>query len=116
MTAIRTVADYIAESDRLNGLLDDALAFGKRMVREYAEAEAAYREAKSYAWVQSDGDLLAKQREAWVDAATAQKRKARDIAEGMKQMALEAIRSRRAQISALQTLANVEKAEMELAR
>jgi hypothetical protein len=50
------------------------------------------------------------------DSAAVHLRKARDIAEGMKMAALEAVRSRRAQLSAVQSIANAVKAETEFAR
>lgn len=104
------LADYVAEGQRLSKLLDDALAFGKRQVREFADHEQAYRKVKAQAWLTApEGPAPAKA--AWVDGQTAEQRHARDIAEGMKQMSMEAIRSRRAQLSALQTYMNAEREE-----
>jgi hypothetical protein len=110
------------EMHRLSSLLDDGLAAMRRLAHEYADTEATYREAQARAWVatprdHSDGERIqAKEREAMVNAATAQQRRARDLADGMRQAALEAVRSRRGQISALQTRLNVDREAMAFAR
>ena len=49
---------------------------------------------------------FANERTAWVDAVTAEQRKARDIAEGMKMAQLELIRNLRQQLSFCQTNLN----------
>lgn len=103
------------EMKRLSTLLDDALSYLRRQIREVAEAEEAYRNVKAAAWVNTDSDLLAKEREAQVDAASAEARKRRDLAEGMKRAGFEAVKSRRAQISALQSLLSKERAVAEIA-
>ncbi len=97
------------EMRRLSTLLEAGLDAMRRFAVEYADAEAHYREAKAKAWVAcprtEDGKaVVAKEREAIVDANTAKERRARDIADSMRQAALESVRSRRAQISAMQTL------------
>jgi hypothetical protein len=103
------------ELRRRSKLLDDALSYLARQVKEYAEAERAYRESKARAWVEApEGTAGAK--DAWVGGVTAEKRKARDLADGMRQAGLEAVRSRRAQLSAWQSLAAMERSEMELAK
>lgn len=110
------------EMDRLSGLLDAALSGLQRYAHEFAAAEEAYREAQARAWVATprdhpDGERIqAKEREAMVNAATARDRRARDLADGMRQAALEAVRSRRGQISALQTRLNVDREAMAFAR
>ena len=112
-----TTAEMYAEAQRFSAGIDHALETLREYVQEYAAAEAAYRKAKAQAWARAKTmDMLAKEKEAWVDAETADLRYARDLADGMKQGALEAVRSRRAQLSSVQTFANVERAEMELAR
>lgn len=110
--------DAFDEMQRLSDLLNKALTFLHQQVTEYADAEAAYRRAQAVAWttVPRDKGTLAAEREANVNAATADDRKRRDLADGMRQAALEAVRSRRAQISALQTLMNGYRAEAEFAR
>lgn len=111
------------EAQRLSRLIDD----GIRALREQSEVLAArerdYRRGKAEAWVRCprDSDPRARtwsagRREAWVDAETADLRYERDVADGMRQAALEAVRARRAQLSALQTLLNAHAEEAKLAR
>lgn len=90
---------------RLSRLLDDALSYLRRATEEYAEAEAIYRVAKAHAWIEVASGTVP-EREAAVNGSTAVLRQKRDLADGMRQAALEAIRSRRGQLSAVQTLAN----------
>lgn len=108
-------ADYLDEMRRLSELLDDALSYLRRQTVELADAENAYRKARAEAWL-GVPDATAKQKEDHVNAVTADDRKRRDLAEGMRQGALEAVRSRRTQISALQSLLNADRAEFELGR
>lgn len=89
--------------------------------REYARAEKAYRLHKAKSYLSAHGGTVA-EREAHaetnvIDNATlADARFARDLAEGLKVSSLEAVRSHRGVLSALQSLAAVERAEAELAR
>ena len=113
-----TPEEVAVEMRRLSALLDDALAYSGRQVKQYAEAEQHYRKARGDAWVKVRVELpnaTVAERDAWVDAVTAELRQARDIADGMRQVGIEAIRSRRQQISALQSLLARDKAEAELA-
>lgn len=91
------------EMRRLSGHVDDGVKALIRHGREYAEHEHAYRLAKARAWTSAPEGTVP-QREAWVNAHTAGERKARDLAEALRQAALEALRSRRAQLSAWQSL------------
>lgn len=107
--------DLTTEMVRYSHLLDEALGFLKVKVKEYAEAEQEYRKAKAQAWVQAPEGTVP-EREAYVQGHTSDLRFKRDLADGMRQAGLEAVRSRRSQLSALQTLANAHRAEAELAR
>jgi hypothetical protein len=115
-------ADALAEANRLSRLIDAAIEAMKNTTVEYADAERNYRKAKAEAWVRCPRDeagardWTAGRREAWVDAETADLRYKRDLADGMRHAAVEANRSRRAQLSALQTFLNAEKAEAEFVR
>lgn len=115
---MNTATDAHEQMRVLSRQLNEALSFLHTKVIEYADAEATYRKAKARAWVEQpkSKDTVAAQREANVDAATADERRDRDIADGLRQAALEAVRSRRAQISALQTLMNGYRAEAEFVR
>lgn len=122
---MNTVEAY-AEAMRLSRLIDAAVEAMKNTTVEFARAEADYRKAKAECWVRCPNDdpsvkagereWTAARREAWVNAETAELRYRRDLAEGMRQSAIEAVRSRRAQLSAVQTFVNAERAEMDLAR
>ena len=102
------------EMHRLSGLLDKALKVLREQAREYAEAEDAYRMAHARAYVAHDGP--AHERKAVADLATSEERQRAHLADGMRQAALEAVRSRRAQISALQSLLNAHREEAAFAR
>lgn len=113
------LADIATEMRRFSELIDKGIGAISTETRKMAEAERSYRHGKAEAWVMVREELpgsTAKEREAWVDSTTADLRFERDVAEGMRQAALEAVRSRRAQLSALQTLANAHQAEAEFAR
>lgn len=109
------LSELIEEARRLSRLIDKGVEALRIAAVEVAEAEQAYRLAKAQAWVMVDGEL-AKDREAQVDAACADLRKVRDIAEGTRQAALEGLRSRRVQLSALQSILAATRTEMDLAR
>ena len=107
------------EMIRLSRLLDQGITALRDQARELAEAERDYRSAKAHAWVEviaaiSDGTVA--QREAWTQDVTKDARYRRDLAEGMRVAALEAVRSRRTQLSAWQSWLAAERAEAEFAR
>lgn len=104
-----TLDELHGEMRRLSQLLDDALAYLRSQIQEYAESEDAYRLARAKAFIASNGTVQA--RESQVDLATSEQRKRAHLAEGMKQAALEAVRARRAQLSAVQTLVNAHREE-----
>jgi hypothetical protein len=115
MASDAALHELIDEARRLSALIDG----GVKVLRESAEAlaiaERDYRLGKARAWLRVDGDL-AREREANVDSATAELRMARDVAEGTRQAALEALRSRRSQLDALRSILSATRADMELAR
>ena len=82
---------------------------------ELAEAEHDYRLAVAQAFV-SAPDGTVPEKEAWVNGRCAAARRRRDLADGLRQAALEAVRSRRTQVSALQSLLAAERVEAEFAR
>lgn len=110
-------AEVAEEMRRLSSLIDKGVHALREMATERAHAENAYRHARARAWTELPKDgLLAKEREDAVNAATADARLGRDIAEGAERAALEALRSRRQQLSALQTIANAHRSEAEFVR
>ena len=111
---LTTPRELMDEMMRLSRLVDAGVAELIKQSREYAEAENEYRKAKAVAWFVS-GEGTVKAKEAAVDRECEQQRGRKLLAEGMRLAALEAVRSRRAQMSALQTVSNALKAEMDLA-
>ena len=109
------VQDIVEEARRLSALIDSGIRTLAAAGEEVAHAEHAYREAKAKAWVMVSG-ALAKDREAQVDGSTADLRLARDLAESKRQACIEALRARRVQLSALQSILAATRSEMELAR
>ena len=104
-----------AEAWRLSQLLDKGIAALREAGVEYANAEHRYREAKAMAYLETESGTVA-EREAHTYAIMGEHRHRRDIADGHRVAALEAVRSRRAQLSALQTIIGAHRAETELAR
>lgn len=118
-----TPAEMAAEMRRLSENCDKGVAALRTAADEAASAEHAYRHARARAWIES-AELVhpvtgkpetAGAREAWVDGQCADARLGRDTAEGMRQAALEALRTRRQQLSALQSLLAAERAEVQMA-
>jgi hypothetical protein len=109
------IQSYEDELQRISKLIDEGINSLLRASRETADAEHDYRKAKAIAWMEAPSGTVPV-REAWVDSQTAEKRRTLDYAEGSRVAALEAIRSRRQQLSAVQSLLAAHKAEAEFAR
>lgn len=106
-----SMADLVSEARRLSGLIDNGVKALTEAAKNLAEAEYAYRLARAEAWHRTEG--TAKQREDDVNAITAGERRVRDLAEAGRMSALEALRSRRQQLSAVQSIAAAWRAEAE---
>ena len=104
-----------AEAWRLSGLLDKGVAALREAAVAYAEAEHEYRERKAMAYLETESGTVA-EREAHVYAMVGDYRRRRDLADGHRLAALEAVRSRRAQLSAIQSVLAAHRSEAELAR
>lgn len=109
------LASMAAEFTRLSKLLSDGLEALRRQATELAESENTYRKSKAEAWLHAPSGTVP-EREAWVDGHTADARKRRDLADYMRTAAIEAVRSRRTQISALQTMLNAHQEEARFER
>lgn len=92
-----------AEMKRLSRLIDKGVEVLVDQSKELADAEHVYRHSRSQAWLQAPEGTVP-QREAWVDGKCAEHRRRRDLADHLRTAALEALRSRRTQLSALQSL------------
>jgi hypothetical protein len=98
-------------------LIDEANAEQVTQGHAYAEAERTYRHVKARAWATTAGkSMLAEERKDAVGDETRNERYDRDLADSLRKSALEAERSHRAKLSALQTLINAHRAEAEFAR
>lgn len=104
-----------AEAMRLSALLDKGVAALRDAAVAYAHAEHKYREAKAMAYLETESGTVA-EREAHVYALVGEYRRDRDLADAARLASLEAVRSRRAQISAIQSVLSSHRAEAELSR
>jgi capsular polysaccharide biosynthesis protein len=82
--------------------------------RAAADSERKYRMMKSEKYLQTEGTV--NEREAVVAQQIDTYAYAAHLAEGLERAALENVRNRRAQLSALQSIANAVRAEAELTR
>ena len=99
------LAELAAEVRRLSGLLDKALTVLRQAGADHAEREHTYRLARGRAWAETAGlGMVVPERDATVDSLTAVERRERDLAAALEKSALEAVRARRQQLSALQSL------------
>lgn len=102
------------EMQRLSSLLDSGIQTLATASKDAAQADFELRKATAIAWAEAPKGTVP-QREAHVEAETAELKRALDLAEGTRYTALEAVRSRRTQMSALQSLMAAHRAEVELA-
>lgn len=107
--------EAVVEMRRLSRQLDSGLDVLRDQAQELADAEHEYRRMVAVAWPQAP-DGTVPERQAWVDGHCAGARRRRDLADHLTRAALESVRSRRTQVSALQSLLNAEKEEMAFAR
>lgn len=115
------LSEAAEEMRRLSDLLDKGLEALRRLAVESSAAERDYRKQKAAVWLETPrsrgGDkITAVEREAMVNAETADARYVRDLAVDMKSAAMESVRSRRSQLSGLQSLLAAERAEAEFVR
>jgi hypothetical protein len=104
-----------AEAWRLSQLLDKGIVALREAGVAFADAEHQYRAASAMAYLETESGTVA-EREAHVYALVGEHRRTRDLADGQRVAALEAVRSRRSQLSALQSVIAAHRAESELAR
>ena len=103
-----------AEAHRLSGLLDRGVQALREAGVAYAEAELAYRRARAEVYLATEGTVA--EREAQAYGVVGDLRRARDVADAARVAALEAVRSRRTQLSALQSLLAAHRSEADFAR
>jgi hypothetical protein len=105
---------------RLSSKIEDALADLEQRAQEWAINESAYRQAKATNFLRHQTDSNGNKHtipkiEAIVDKECEKQRFDAYLSRAMKESALEKVRSLRTQLSALQTISNALKAEIELA-
>jgi hypothetical protein len=99
------LTDLAVEMRRLSLLGDRALQVLREASRDHSQHEHHYRKERGKAWATTAGQgMVVAEREALVDSLTADARLSRDLAAGLERAALEAVRARRQQLSALQSL------------
>ena len=109
-----TMTDLVIEARRLSDLLDKGVSALRQSSIDYAHAEHQYRHEHALAYLTTEGTVA--EREAKTYALVGELRRDRDIADGVRSAALEAVRARRTQLSALQSLLAAHRSETELAR
>jgi len=106
--------ELMSEMWRLSDEIEQSLERLRETAHAFAVAEHDYRQARSYAWMRTHGTIS--DREAQVEMRCGDLRHDRDLADNMRNAATEALRSRRAQLSALQSLMGAMRAEAEFVR
>lgn len=109
------LSELVGEARRLSAKIDAGVTALASAARDAAQAEHEYRRGKAAAWTRHLSGTVP-ERQAAVDGDVADLRLARDLAEAGRVAALEALRSRRAQLSALQSVLTAWRSEAELAR
>lgn len=110
-----TLFEYSAEVRRLSEQIDNGLRALREAATDAASAEHRYRKAKAVAWAEAPPGTVPV-REAWVESKTSDEKLALDMAEGMRLAALESVRSRRQQLSAVQSLLAAHRSEADFER
>ena len=111
---MNSMAELTQEARRLSDLLDKGVAALRQSAVDYAHAEHTYRHEHALAYLTTEGTVA--EREAKTYALVGELRRDRDIADGVRAAALEAVRARRTQLSALQSLLAAHRSEADLAR
>ena len=109
------INDFEQEVHRLSELIDQGIRELVRQAREHAFAEADYRKAYAMAFLGAAAKTV-RERELMADAQTDEDRRKAYLSRGMENAAKEAVRARRAQLSAFQSLMNAHRAEAEFVR
>jgi len=109
-----TLDELAAEARRLSELLDRGVGALRDAARQYADAEHAYRLAHAQAYLQTEGTVGEREAQTYIQVGGL--RRDRDYADAIRAAALEAVRSRRTQLSAVQSLLAANKAEADFVR
>jgi hypothetical protein len=108
------VEGLIKEMRRLSAILDKGLKTLHDQAHELAEADHEHTKAFAMAYLRAEG--TAKGRACHADLATLESRQRLKLAEALERATREGIHSRQSQLSAVQSVANAVRAEINLAR
>lgn len=109
-----TAENLMQEMWRLSAEIELGLDHLRQASHAYAVNEHEYRQARAHAWMRTHGTVS--DREAQVEVRCGDQRHERDLADNLRTAAMEVLRSRRAQLSALQSLMGAMRAEAEFVR
>lgn len=109
-----TIAELIHELNKRLEMVDAAVLFHMEQALLWADAEHEYRRRKAIAILETSGTV--QEREAQAEEKISAFRHERDKAAALREASLESLRSRRGQLSAVQSICNAVKVEMELGR
>ena len=109
------LTEMIYESERLSRLIDAGIESLVTASKDMSYAEFDLRKATALAWAEAPSGTVPF-KEAWVESKVAEEKLRFDLAETQRYNALEAVRSRRAQLSAIQSIMAAYRAEADLAR
>lgn len=115
MSDTPTPGELVSMMIEASRALDEAQRELLEKVHKEARAVMEYRKARANAYLATEGRTV-NEREAAVDKVTAEEGYAARLSEGLAKAALESVRNRRSQLSALQTVASSVKEEAALAR
>ena len=99
----------------LSARIDEGIRELAASAKEVAESQYELRKARAIAWVEAPPGTVPV-REAWVEAKTADEELRHELAEARKVTAIEALRSRRQQMSAIQSLMKADHIDFEDSR
>lgn len=114
---VSEIYSFDKTAERIEQIGNELLAANEELReagRQWANKENEYRRAKAVAYLNAEGTIDA--RKAKVDQVCDEHRLAAHIAEAEREACLEKVRSLRAYLSSLQTLANVTITEMNMAQ
>lgn len=117
-----TVDEVVEGYERLCAEVDQWTAELWEHATSLDRAEEAYRKKIGEVWADAPpgdvrkGGMSEPERKAWVESRTAEARRVRDRHQALKEAALEVVRSKRAKLSALQSIVAYHREEMGLAK
>jgi len=107
--------NYASVIEELSRRIDEGIRELASASVEVADSQHELRKSRAIAWVEAPPGTVPV-REAWVEAKTADEERRHELAEGRKVTAIEALRSRRQQMSAIQSLMKSEHIDFEESR